>query len=339
MTQRAPSLLVVSLACAALCAGLIVASAGCGIGSGRRSARALENYVQGVEQYHAGNTDAAIQSLQDATQRDPDLTMAHALLGDLYRSRGNYIAAAKRYESLTRLDPYTAPNHYRLGVVYHMLNRVQDAVASYIRALELDPQDARSSTNLGLAYLSLGQPEDALRYTQRATILAPNSAAAWLNLGVALETSGDYAQAESAYRRSLDLDSSQVQTMLNLGLNLVQQGKNTDALIVMEQVLERSDTPQIRKRYADALARSGQYNRAVKEYEKVLESNPQSVEAINGIAYVRIAEYRKGLELDDSKRAAAIEMWKRSLALNPNQPRVQAALQDWSQQQSGLFAN
>lgn len=339
MMQRVPSLVIVSFACAAFFAGLICTGAGCGMGRSGRNARALDSYVRGVEQYHAGKADAAIDSLQTAIERNPSLTMAHALLGDLYRSRGNYSAAANRYEALTRLDPYTASNQYRLGVVYHMLNRVQDAVASYLRALELDPKDARACTNLGLAYLSLGQQEDALRYTQRATILDPRSPATWLNLGVALEANGDYAQAESAYRRSLDLDSSQVQTMLNLGLNLVQQGKTEDAVLVMEKVLQLSDTPRVRKRYADALARSGQYAQAVSEYEKVLAADPDSFEAINGIAYVRIAEYRQGLELDDAKRAAAIALWEKSLALNPNQPRVQAAIEDWNQQSQGLFSN
>lgn len=339
MKQRIPPVLIFSLACAAISGALMFVTTGCSpIGRQARTSRALNHYVQGVEAYHRGDTDAAIKSLENATARNPDLTMAHALLGDLYRSEGNYEGAAKRYKSLTRLDPYTASNHYRLGVVYHLLNRVQDATASYLRAMQLDPKDARSCTNLGLAYLALGQNEDALRYTQRATILDPNSPATWLNLGVALEAAGDYPQAESAYRRSLDLDSNQVQTMLNLGLNLVQQGKTTDAVIVMEKVLELSDTPQVRKRYADALARGGRYDDAIKQYEAALADEPSNFEALNGMAYVRIAEYRKGLELDDGKRASAIDLWNKSLEINPNQPRVQAALEDWGGKEEGLFA-
>lgn len=340
MKQRIPPLLNLALLCAAFTSTIVLLAPGCApIGKQARTSRALNNYVRGVEAYHKGDTDAAIKSLESATARNPDLTMAQALLGDLYRSRGNYEAAAKRYRSLTRLDPYTASNHYRLGVVYHLLNRVQDAVASYLRALQLDPKDARSCTNLGLAYLALGQNEDALRYTQRATILDPNSPATWLNLGVALESAGDYPQAESAYRRSLDLDSNQVQTLLNLGLNLVQQGKTTDAVIVMERVLQLSDSPQTRKRYADALARGGRYDDAIKQYKAALAGDSENFEALNGMAYVRIAEYRKGLELDDGKREAAIALWKRSLEINPNQSRVQAALEDWSEQQKdALFA-
>lgn len=339
MKHRIPAVVCVPFGCALLCAVTVVVSSGCSVGGrGAANSKAVNSYVQGVEQYQHGDSTAAIQSLENATKREPDLIMAQSMLGDLYRARGNYAAAAERYERMTKLDSYTASNHYRLGIAYHMLNRLQDAVAAYLRALNLNPKDARSCTNLGLAYLTLGQLDDALRYTQRATILDPKSAAVWLNLGVALEASGDFPQAESAYRRSLDVDPTNLQTMLNLGLNLVQQGKSEDAVSIMERVLQETDTPAIRKRYADALARGGRYDDAVAQYEKALANDEDNYEAMNGIAYVRIAEYRKGLELDDSKRDAAITMWKKSLAINSDQPRVETAVKDWSEQQTNLFA-
>ena len=315
-------------------AGLLLLNAGCA-GRGRSSSKAMRGYVQGVQAYHAGDHAGAVAALEAATKQDPELIMAQSMLGDLYRTRGDYRAASERYETLTKLDPYSATNHYRLGVAYHLLNRMRDAAAAYVRAIKLDPRDARSSTNLGLAYLALGQPEDALRYTERATLLDPRSAAAWTNLGVALEATGDLARAESAYRRSLDLDSTQVQPMLNLGLNLIQQNKTADAVSVMEQVLKLQDAPTIRKRYGDALARAGRYDEAVEQYDVALAQEPDNYDAVNGLAYVRIAEYRKGLELDDSKRQAALELWRKSLSMNPDQPRIQAAVSDWSEK--GLF--
>jgi hypothetical protein len=41
------------------------------------------------------------------------------------------------------------------------------------------------------------------------------------------------------------------------------------------------------------------------------------------------------LELEDAKRITALEMWRKSLEVNKNQPRIESAIKDWSQK--GLF--
>src|SRR5688572_2070059 len=293
--------------------------------------RAVRQYVAGVRAHIDGDDDKAIASLEKATAADPDLTMARGMLGDLYRSRGEYEKAVPQYEAMTRLDPYAPANHYKLGIAYQFLRRLEDAAASYLRALQLDPKDANTNMNLGLVYLALGQPDDAVRYTEKATLLDPASPAAFSNLGVALEAAREYARAETAYRRSLDLDPLQQQTLLNLGLNLIQQNKGADAVSIMERVLKNDDSPLTHKRYGDALARAGRYEEAVKQYQLAVERDPRFYQALNEIGWVRIAEYRKGLELDDSKRKSAIEHWQRSLKIRPDQPRIQTAIADWGE--------
>ena len=337
MIERIPRSILTALSgCATLCA--VSAILGCsadGPGIGTSQPRAVKSYVQAVEAKNRGDTAGAIEALEGATAANPDLTMAREMLGDLYRAEGQYEKAVPQYEAMVRLDPYTALNHYKLGVSYHFLRRLQDAAAAYLRALKLDPKDANSSMNLGLVYLAMGQLDEAARYSEKATLIAPGSAVAYSNLGVVMEAKGDFARAESAYRRSLDLDSTQTETLLNLASNLVRQGKTADAVSIMERVLERTDTPPIRKRYGDALTKAGKYDEAVKQYEAALAKDPRYYPAMNEIGWVRIAEYRKGLELEDAKRITALEMWRRSLEANPNQPRIETAIKDWGEK--GLF--
>src|SRR5688572_30546249 len=316
---------------------VVAVAAGCAPGWRERRAnrqnapKAVSQYVTAVRAYEQGNDQRAIESLERATKADPDLTMARGMLGDLYRSKGEYGKAVPQYEAMTRLDPYTPANHYKLGIAYQFLRRLEDAAASYLRALKLDPKDANTNMNLGLVYLALGQVDDAVRYTEKATLLDPESPAAFSNLGVALESAREYARAETAYRRSLDLDPLQQQTLLNLGLNLIQQNKGADAVSIMERVLKNDDSPLTHKRYGDALARAGRYEEAVKQYQLAVERDPRFYQALNEIGWVRIAEYRKGLELDDSKRKSAIEHWQRSLKIRPDQPRIQTAIADWGE--------
>src|SRR5215203_4805965 len=50
----------------------------------------VDKYVSGVRAYRANDKDKAVADLEAATQLNPKLTMARALLGDLYKERGDY---------------------------------------------------------------------------------------------------------------------------------------------------------------------------------------------------------------------------------------------------------
>ena len=44
-----------------------------------------------------------------------------------------------------------------------------------------------------------------------------------------------------------------------------------------------------------------------------------------------IGKFEQGLQLDAKQRAAAVRAWKQSLALNPQQPKIQEMLKKWEQ--------
>ncbi|HEY7087600.1 MAG TPA: tetratricopeptide repeat protein, partial [Tepidisphaeraceae bacterium] len=197
--------------------------------------------------------------------------------------------------------------------------------------------DVKSNMNLGLVYLALGKIDQAVTYLERATRLDPQNASAWSNLGVALDARGSTVLAESTYRKALELDSSNVVTLQNLAQNLISQDKAPEAVNIMEQVLSRQDTPATRKRYADALARGKKYDDAMTQYDLALKADPKYLPALNEKAATYIRKYVDGLELDDSLRVSALDLWKKSLAMNPNQPRVIESLKKW--EKSSLFSN
>jgi tetratricopeptide (TPR) repeat protein len=290
----------------------------------------VDYYVQAVNAYNAGDNNRAIVMLLEAIRQNPNLRMARSMLGDLYRSRGDYRQAIPNYERFTELDPYNYDAHYRLGLVYQLVNRFKDAAAAYLRALELNPQDWRSNMNLGLVYLALNQLDDAVNYLEKASKLNERNAAIWSNLGVAYDARGNLVMAESAYKRAIELDGSQSTTLLNLASNLLAQNKGADALAVMERAIQSVDNAPARKRYADALSKTGQYDGAVQQYDRAIKADPNYWPAITDKGFLMITLYRRGMELEESQRQAAIQLWQRSLALNPNQPRVRQALQDWS---------
>jgi protein O-GlcNAc transferase len=259
--------------------------------------------------YRAGDNEAAIKALGEATRRNPDFAAAHSALGDLYKQSGDHASAATQFEAVARLEPDLADNHHRLALSYHFLNRLRDAAASYLRAIRLNPSDWKSNMNLGLAYSALGDHNAAVEHAQRAR--------------------GNRAEAEAAYRKALQIDPAQHSAAQNLIANLLDQGRPLDTMDVITGLLPTSDTAALRRRYGDALTQAGREGEAVGQYRQALERDGRYYPAMNGLCSVLIKQYRDGLLLDDRKRDEAIVLWRRSLQINPNQPKVEAQLRMW----------
>ncbi len=288
-----------------------------------------EDYVAGTLALERGDKDQALQSLLSATQKNPNLIIARSRLGDIYRDRSDYTHAAEQYEAVIKLDPYTSKNYYNLGITYQFLNRLKEAAEQYLHALQLDPKDARSSMNAGLCYLSLGDESESLKYTQEATVLSPNLAAAWTNYGVALDAAGKYLDAEAAYQKSAELDASNPLNLYNLGSNLVEQKKYKQALTILEPLSQSHDSPPTRKRLGDAYAGLNRANDALREYATSVRQDVNYYPALNEMGQILIDRYKQGLELDERQRDSAVQMWKQSLRINPNQPGVVAQVKKW----------
>lgn len=279
-------------------------------------------YIRGYEAFQEGDRDTAVRSLAQAVDDNPQLITARGMLADILRREGNYEEAAEHYERLTALDPYNYLNFYHLGVSYHFLERVEAAIIAYQGALRLRPDDPKTNMNIGLAYMVLGDAERALPYARKAVALDPSSAAALGNYALVLDSVGDHEEAEQAYRKSLEMDPTQVGVRINYSANLVRQGRPREAIPILEQVVAEQRTVLAVRRLGDAYAAAGNVDRAMQLYQEALEMNPRYYPALNAMAELQIRQYQEGLQLDESLRRQALDLWRQSLQIRPQQPQV-----------------
>jgi tetratricopeptide (TPR) repeat protein len=284
-------------------------------------AAAIDSYIHGMMAYQAGDSDSAIASLRTAVDQHDNLVMAHAVLGDLYQGKAQFSNAAEQYLAVTRLDPYTGHNFYNLGLMYQMLDRLQDAVASYLRALQLNPRDFLSNLNLAAAYVALNQPHDAMPYAVRATELDETSSAAFFNLGAVHDALHEYAEAQKAFRRATEL-GDMPEAQLRLARDLIRDQKFSDARNVLLELTRNHDSAQARKLIGDTLLLQSKYDQAVAEFAKALKLDATYYPAMNDAGWALINQYTAGLGLDESKRQTAVEIWRRSLKVNGDQPKI-----------------
>ncbi|MBN1209580.1 MAG: tetratricopeptide repeat protein [Myxococcaceae bacterium] len=105
--------------------------------------QARRAYEQGVQRIQARDYAGALQSLTQAIQLEPTLSVAYTARGSAYIGLRRYAEAAVDYEYALRLAPDMASPLYGLGEAYRMLGRNAEARASYQRYATSTARDVR----------------------------------------------------------------------------------------------------------------------------------------------------------------------------------------------------
>jgi tetratricopeptide (TPR) repeat protein len=153
-----------------------------------------------------------------AGEKDSNLNLIWARLGDAYDAAGRNDDAINAYNQAITLKP-SAAYYNNLGGIYGRAGKIQEAMAAYNKSAELDPQNAAQAfRNGGITLYNAGKMKEAVEPLKKATELDPKSAQAWYLLGAALVGSMDYKQNGSklevvvqpgtveAYQKAVDLD-------------------------------------------------------------------------------------------------------------------------------------
>jgi tetratricopeptide (TPR) repeat protein/anti-sigma factor RsiW len=239
--------------------------------------------------HHEDQLDEAEQLLRKAIELDPSDVGAFNILGNIYTSGGHYAEAEQALREAIRLDPAYALAYSNLGYVYRRGGQTAEAEKMYLKAIELDPDSPIAYTNLGELYRRLGRLDEAERLLRAGFELDPLNAMALNNLaGLYHYNRRQFDEAEKTYRRAIELFPSFPYPYGNLGNLLLERGK---------------------------------LDEAEKMYHKTLEligDKPESV--VTWVSLGKLCEKR-------GDPAAAIQAYRKALALRPDLPAAKEALQ------------
>ncbi len=116
---------------------------------------------------------------------------------------------------------------------------------------------------------------DPLQPLREALRLSPDNLPLRQHLADSLANLGRFAEAEQEYRQALARDPDHAGLKVGLARVYFRQGKDGPALVIVEDLLKRPDTPAAAYLlHARLLFRAGEVERAVRQYRAAVDADP-----------------------------------------------------------------
>ncbi|KAK7245695.1 hypothetical protein RIF29_40544 [Crotalaria pallida] len=199
-------------------------------------------------------------------------------------------------EQSIRIDERHIPAYIMKGNLLLTMKRAEAAVSAFRGAQELRP-DIRAYQGLVHTYLALFKFKEALYASREAMRAMPQSAKALKLVGDvhASNTSGR-EKAKKFYESALRLEPGYLGAALALAELHVIEGRNVDAVTLLERYLKDWADDSLHVKLAQVFAATNMLQEALTHYQAALRLNPQNEAAKRGLE--RLEKLMKGVDPD-----------------------------------------
>lgn len=245
----------------------------------KESYMAASARIAGIE-YVQGNRDAAHQRIDKLLTEQPRNADVMVVKAGWLLLENKTDEAYTRAQAAAKIDPQSVRAHMLVGSIEQSRSNHTEAVKEYTEVLRLAPQSIEAQLALANLHLKLGKADAAVTFAEQAVQNQPQNGLAHLALAQALIGARKIDQA----RREA--------TLLVNGAPSIAAGH-----VVMGQIQYRTQ----------------EWAAASKSFERALELDPTSVEALTGIV---------GIDVRNKNLAQAHRRVAFQLAKTPNNPRL-----------------
>jgi tetratricopeptide (TPR) repeat protein len=281
----------------------------------------VDLYVDAVALRELGQEQLAIEKLNAVVAADPDFALAYAELGKAYAAAGHQEKALAAFERAARLDTWSFENHLNLAQTCEKLEKYSAAAVAYGRAAELDPKSAAALLGAARCHLQAGEYLQSLKYCELAE-QADKAGDILPLLARVYEGQKDYERAVEVYQRLLASKGNDPNVLLPLGVAYIRAQRYDEARQSLLTVTQLRPHDGVAFRHLGYCAiKLGHIDEAVQMYQRAIDTDAQDWEAERGMGVACML--KAGSAADSRWRAQALEHWRCSLALKPDQPKHQ----------------
>jgi tetratricopeptide (TPR) repeat protein len=152
--------------------------------------------------------DQAAVAAVKALELNPQLPLAHELLGEVALAKSDAPGAIHELEAERKINPLDAALYDRLGDAYLRNQQFTDAQQALDRAVLLEPNSTGPYILLGRTFLKLNQPIEALHYLVHAAQMDPSNYLTHYLLGQAYRATGQVDAANRELQMVVNLQNN-----------------------------------------------------------------------------------------------------------------------------------
>ena len=229
----------------------------------------------GFVYYQQKRYSEALDYLEQAQEKEPNLAITYQNLGNVYDELGDFDQAITNYQKVIKLYPHYAEGYNNLGITYRKIGELDKALENYEKAIEVDPNYFISYSNAGVIYLIKGDRDQAQEFFEEALALNPNFGQAWHGLAVIYAGKSEFEKAISYYQKSMAASPQIIDNYNHLAFIYEKQGKISEATAVLEKGISANpDDLELKTNLAIVLANHQKFQEAINELQNILKINP-----------------------------------------------------------------
>lgn len=276
-----------------------------------------------------GRLEEALKPAASAAGECPDSSEAVALYAAVLLSSGRAAEVEALLEEAASRDDAPVELVVLLSQSLLAQGRVSEAEELLHTRAERDTLAPRIAYMRARALLDLDRPEDAVAELERANSLDPENAAVVELCTTVLASLGRQEEAALMLESFLRTTGARAKHSAALARAYGLLGRNDEALEAARAGLERfGETPGLLRVLGTVLLEENDVEGALSAYERMLELEPDSVQALNFIAYT--------LADNDIDTPRAVELAERAVELEPESGMIHDTL-GWAYYRAGRF--
>ena len=283
--------------------------------------------AKAMQLHQAGDFEGAIREYQiflAASPEDSSRVIAYSNLGAALAHLGRYREAIEQYHQALRAvsgdsseTPQVAEIRFNLAVAYYKGGQIPDARREFARLSKSRPDNMNVVLLLADCDLRMGENENVIELLSPLEPTHEDDRALSYLLGTALIRDHQIDRGQKVIDRILrDGDSAEARLLMGTGKMGVRDIPG--AIDDLQRAIElNSKLPSAHGIYARALLQSGSPERAVEEFTRELDINPNDFDS---------NLYLGLLARQDHKYDDALRFLKRALEVRPDDPAVRHQL-------------
>jgi tetratricopeptide (TPR) repeat protein len=264
--------------------------------------------------------NAAITDLQGLVAKSPTNHMLRFELGRAMMAKGQPDQARTHLEEALRLRPGFDQAKLMLAQIYSQKGDNTRALQYADQVISNRPRDVGARLIRTASLMGLGDRSKAKEELEAMIKTAPETNDARYQLGYIHYMEGRYKEAEQSFSELRQMAPSDLRGMVGMVESEVAMKNYAAAIQLVEKEIQKDpDRLDLRFALATVLARAGQYDESIKQFQTLVSKNPKSAEYEAKLGEV----YRIKGDFN-----SAIDHFRKASILSPNDvsPLVRVAI-------------